>query len=98
LDITYLSKELANILNINIYNNFDVTTVGEHTQLNIGVQFSNPIKELRVKIQGKTEVSPDQPQPILDGKELDGGQSNKNMKNGPSNRSEFCLVPNTSQL
>ena len=97
LDVISLSKELANMPDMDITNN-GVIIIGEHIQLNFGVQSSNTIKELRRKIQGKTEVSPDQLQPMLEGKELDDGQSNKNMKNGPSNRSEFCLVPNTSQL
>ncbi|CAB4000213.1 Hypothetical predicted protein [Paramuricea clavata] len=97
LDVISLSKELANMPDMNITNN-GVIIIGEHIQLNFGVQSSNTIKDLIRKIQGKTEASPDQLQPILDGKELDDGQSNKNMKYGASNRSEFCLVPNTSQL
>jgi hypothetical protein len=86
----YNSNASEALLNFNINNNSGVITVGEHIQLNSGAQFSNTIEELIRKILGKTEVSPDQLEPILDGKECVGDQSNKNMKNGAGNRSEFC--------
>jgi hypothetical protein len=103
LDVSALSKELANILNIDITNNLGVVIVCENIQLNFGVQSGKTIEELKATIRCNKGVPTDQLRSILDGKQLDSSQSNKTVKDGLINRSEFChttgvLVPNTSQL
>ena len=95
------SDNLENILNVHIGKNSGSILLCSNIQLNFDVPPGKTHEKLKAKIQVSKDIPADQLQPIFDGKQFDSGQTNKNVEDGLTNRSEFCqatvLVPNTSQ-